>query len=106
MKTPIIVDENGPVYIFETLKDAELYLEPIDVSNNRYVAYDSEGRLLRLRPTEPRVTIESAESIPTHSSELRAALIGYLGYFGVDKDWLAQASLKEMVEKSVDYKTK
>jgi competence transcription factor ComK len=53
MKPPIIVDEKGPVYIFETLRDAELYLEPIDVKNNRYVAYDSESRWLRLRATEP-----------------------------------------------------
>ncbi len=106
MKPPIIVDEDGPVYIFEALRDAELYLEPIDVKNSRYVAYDSEGRLLRLLPTEPRITIETAEAVPTHTSELREALIGYLGYVGVTQEWLATASLQELVKKGLDYKTK
>jgi YD repeat-containing protein len=44
-------------------------------SANRYVAYDSEGRLLRLVATEPRITIESAEATPTHSAHVRDALI-------------------------------
>lgn len=106
MKPPIIVDETGDVAIFESVRAAELYLEPIDVKDDRYVAYDSEGRLLRLVPTEPRITIESAEAIPTHSADVRKALIGVLDYFGTDREWLARASLQELAEKGLEYKTK
>ena len=61
MKPPIIVYENGDVSVFASVEDAEISLEPPDVESNRYVAYDSEGRLLRLIPTSPRIKIKSAE---------------------------------------------
>ena len=48
MRNPIIVDEKGNIDLFKTKQDAEEYLEPIDVHNQEYIAYDSQGMLLRL----------------------------------------------------------
>lgn len=48
MKSPIIVVENGDVAIFESAVKAELGLEPVDVKNGEYVAYDGDGRQLCL----------------------------------------------------------
>ena len=46
IKPPIIVDESGDTDVFETIEYAERYLEPIDVEEERFVAFDSTGRLL------------------------------------------------------------
>ena len=57
MKAPIILNENGDVSLFATLEDAARYMEPIDVRNNEYVAYDSEGYRLKLVPAAKNVMI-------------------------------------------------
>jgi hypothetical protein len=106
MKTPIFINERGDVSVFESVEDAEHYIEPIDVANNEYVGYDSEGRLLQLTVTDAnRVNIRSAESVPRHAAELRKALTWFLSYVGVSENWLSNASLQELVEKMLEYKT-
>ncbi|MGH9943949.1 MAG: hypothetical protein ACRD9R_16515 [Pyrinomonadaceae bacterium] len=104
MKPPIIVYENGDVSIFASVEDVKIDLEPIDVENNIYVAYDSEGRLLSLAPTSPRITIQSAEQEPSHADELHAILFEFLLYVGLPAEWLRQASLQELVERAMEYK--
>jgi hypothetical protein len=106
MKPPIFVDENGDTAVFLKVEDAEVYLEPIDVENEEYVAYDSEGTLLELLPTKPRITIRSTSPPRMCVPELRQALCGMLSYSGVSEDWLKDASLEEIVEKAKDFSTK
>lgn len=48
MIPPIIIDEHGDLEFFRSAADAERYLEPIDVENEEYAAYDSVGRRLTL----------------------------------------------------------
>lgn len=105
MKPPIVVYEPGDASIFQSVGSAEAYLEPIDVKNNEYVAYDSEGRLLRLSATNFRVTIESAEVEATHILELRRILCDFLAHKGVHQEWLQRASLQELVTKALEYKS-
>ncbi len=104
IKPPIIVDAHGDPIILGSVEDAEAHLEAIDVENDEYVAYDSEGRILRLIPTSPRITIESAEQEPQHAEELRAVLVSLLTYTGESADWLKQASLQELVDRALEYK--
>ena len=52
IKHPIFLDNFGDVLVFESVRDATRYIEPIDVTNNEYVGYDSEGRLLNLTVTD------------------------------------------------------
>ncbi|MBF0435864.1 MAG: hypothetical protein HQL77_10900 [Magnetococcales bacterium] len=49
MKYPIIVSENGSLILFKTVQDAENYLEPIDIINQEYEIFDSDGKILRQR---------------------------------------------------------
>ena len=106
--------------IFTTAAQAEEYLEPVDVRNNEYVAYDSAGRLLRLTveekkvmlysmiPISPgeRVVIGPAEAAAAHTGELRDLLTGFLAACGEDPDWLAQVSLDVLVHRGLEkYKT-
>jgi hypothetical protein len=105
MKPPIIVDEHGGVEIYKTIEEAAMDLEAVDVENNEYVAYDSEGRLLRLIPTSVHaVTIESAEQEPSHTDELHAVLFKFLMDNGERASWLKEASLQELVTKALEYK--
>jgi hypothetical protein len=46
MKTPISINENGDVSIFETVEEAEAYMEPMDVERGEYTVLDADGRQL------------------------------------------------------------
>jgi hypothetical protein len=120
MKPPIFVYEPRDLDVFDSVEAAEQYLEPIDVQHNRFVAYDSESRLLALsvmtKPTRPNifdillyrpsviehVVIKEAESEPSHQDQLRQILAAYLSIFGENSDWLEGASLEELVDKSFE----
>ena len=101
---PIIVSERGDPDIFEFVADAERYLEPYDI--DILVAYDSEGRLLRLLPTEPRITIESTELTPSHAQALRMVLLKFLKNVRHEDSALQSKSTVELIAISLQYKTK
>lgn len=127
MKAPIFIDGDGGLLIFNTVEDAVNYIEPTDVENYEYnAAYDSEGRLLNLRleesfvsrrrrsflgglieitPSTPLISIESAESNPTHQEELKNLLIGFLMKTGVQEEILSKCTLEELIDKSMKFKT-
>jgi plasmid stability protein len=107
MKTPIFINESGNVLVFESVEDAERYIEPIDVINEEYVGYDSAGRRLALRVTkENKINIRSAEHEPSHAAELKDVLTRFLALVGVSRDWLSTAPLKELVETMSEYRIK
>jgi hypothetical protein len=106
IEPPVIVDEKGPIYIFESVETAERYLEPIDVEENRYVAFDSVGRLLRIIPTTPVVTIEAAEELSNHAARVRELLIKLLQDCGSTDPKLSNLTLPELVQRSLAFKTR
>lgn len=111
MKPPIIIDENGDLGFFKSITDAERYMEPIDVRNQEYVAYDSEGRRLDLRveeevvtewlglkkTTRGRVRIVQAEERATHTEELKNMLRVFLEKLGAPPDSLHSATLQDLI---------
>jgi len=62
MLAPIVIDENGDVSFYPDIEVAARAIEPIDVRNNEYVAYDSMGYVLQLEPGHQRVTISRRSS--------------------------------------------
>jgi hypothetical protein len=48
MRAPIYVDENGDITSFESVEEAQMYMEPIDVRNGEYVVRDADGRTLKV----------------------------------------------------------
>lgn len=106
MKTPLIISNFGDVLIFDSVSQAESYLEPIDVLNNEYTGYDSLGRLLRISiQSKNRVYIELEEQQPTRMEDLSRVLKEYLIKVGVPTAWIETAQLSELVEKGLEYKT-
>ncbi len=47
MKMPIIVIEGGDITFFRTIHDAENHLEAIDIIDQIYEIFDSDGKVLR-----------------------------------------------------------
>jgi hypothetical protein len=120
VKAPIIVDNHGDLSVYGSLEKAIGDLEPVDVRNGEYIAYDSEGRLLNVvvetsrpwkfsifqGPRDERIGFIPTEDEPTHSDELRTKLIHFLKRVGEDENWALCASLEELVNRSVQrYKT-
>lgn len=108
MKPPLIVQSvRSPedVLVFSSVDGAERYLEPIDVLGEEYIAYDSEGRRLRLTAPNAvdRITIGLAELAPRHSDELRATLIRLLSCSGKEVDDLQQMTLPDLVQRACRY---
>lgn len=115
MRPPIVVNESdkiteaGPLYFFQTVGDAEQYLEPIDVVNEEYFAFDSEGRLLRLTvdDDQARVQISEAGAEPSHEAVLLKLLIDFFLRHGAAEDWCHRATLYDLTQRAIrDYKTR
>lgn len=73
---PIFVIEDRDVGVYESVQEVQLHLEPVFIAEN--VAYDAQGRLLRLETDGRRVTVSLAEHEPTHASELEGAIREFL----------------------------
>jgi hypothetical protein len=104
IKSPIVVTEPGDADVFETVEAAESYVEHYDVGV--LTAYDSEGRLLRLLPTTPRITIEAAEWTPNHIEEAREVLLQFLQAVGESDETLSSRALGELFAIALKYRTR
>jgi hypothetical protein len=92
IKPPIIIDSQGALLVFNSITRAMRELSPLEVREGRYpVAYDSEGRLLRIevrvrerrilglwREVREEVQIIAYEHIPTHELALRELLLRFI----------------------------
>jgi len=78
MRPPIVIDEHGDIDIFPSVEAAARYIEPIDVLNNEFVAYDSLGFLRHLDPTEPVVGISGYLSDDPCPDQLDQALRSFV----------------------------
>ena len=93
LKPPIVIDARGDLLIFASQTAAERELSIEDVRAGAYpVAYDIEGRLLRIevhsrerrilgvfRDVREVVRIVPYEHIATHDQELHALLARFIG---------------------------
>lgn len=119
MKLPIIIDNFGDLLVFNSVEDAQNYIEPIDVQNKEYIAYDSEGRLLDIliiteKPNRfsslvgkgEQIVLQPAESEPRHATELHNKLIHYFTQLGEAPEQLSRATLTDLAQKGVEkYRT-
>jgi hypothetical protein len=83
--SPIVVieRESGEVYLFKSVAHAEGYLEPIDVENGEYDAFESDGAVLILSVVttsgQEHVEIVTHPYAPPVPDTLRDKLKQYLG---------------------------
>jgi len=106
MKLPIILSNFGDVLVFATIARAIQYIEPIDVVNREYVAFDGEGRILEITYSKMGgISIEPGEDTPSHAEDLQAILRAFFRAIGLDEAWITTAQLAELVEKGLAYQT-
>lgn len=114
MKPPIFIENNGDITVFASLQAAENWVEPIDVRNNEYEAFDSEGRRLRLEVQKREgflkvgheyVQVTEVESEPAHAADLRERLQTFLKAVG-EPDVDPAASLSHLVKATSRFATR
>lgn len=109
--TPPIFVLSDELHAFNSMAEAEAWLEPVDVRPDDR-GYDSQGRLLRVvvrgegrsgaiaaEEGDARVVLEPAEAGPGHADELRALLVAWLGRVEPSPD-LAAAGLPDLIERA------
>lgn len=90
---PIIASDSGDIVSFNSIEEAESYLEIYDI--DAYVVYDSQGLLLKLVPKEDpashiitRVSICSSDDMSFHEKGLIDEIISFLKRTRFpQKDW-------------------
>lgn len=96
---PLFFDDSGDVLVLRTVEAAQRYLEAVDVVDQVYSGFDSEGRSLHLGAPRPnRVSITLAEDRPTHADTLRRILLDFLRRTDAEAQRYEQASLQEVVQ--------
>ncbi|MEQ8674409.1 MAG: hypothetical protein RLP44_06825 [Aggregatilineales bacterium] len=105
MIPPIIVCESDDLNIFLSVFDAESYLEFIDVENNEYIAFDSNGLCLDLgvNVETQRVIISQQSPINRRPELLRDKIEKFMRYMKVNPSWIENATLEGLIEKTVEF---
>ena len=101
MKPPIIADNRGDLCVFDTVRWAESYMDPVDVRNGEYVVFDSEGLLLTPRVEDKdrreRIVLKPEETIPTHANDLRTKLLYFLSRTKFGSPGMEELTLAQLI---------
>lgn len=101
MKPPIFIYDSGDLLIFDDIKLAETYIEPIDIEC--YLVYDSLGQNLSLTALGHRVSIQPAIAPVSSPISLQRVFKEFLTTMGFPERTLSQASLEELVARSLSF---
>jgi hypothetical protein len=86
------VDLRGDLNLFETESALLSYVEPIDVENGEYFAFDADGHLLSLSVDGGEVQLKEAEAEPGHADVLAQLMRDSLANLQLPEDWPAASS--------------
>ena len=104
MKEPIIAIEQGIIYAFATKQSAEIGLEPIDIENEEYEIFDSEGLELVAEVSNHWSPIKLKDSNPQSYkvAYVKSLLVDFLERRDYDvEEWSAE-SLGDIVKEIVN----
>lgn len=97
-----VIDDASDISAFENLEHLKGSLEPIDIHNGEYTAYDRDGYLLILAVSsinyDAVYTIARSENLPAKSDQLRTTLAHGLTSFGIFADEIEGMSYDEVIE--------
>lgn len=105
MKEPIIINESkvidrsGDVTFFETVTKAERHLEAIDVENEEYFAFDSQGHLLKLSVVRDGVAITDKTPFENCRNILKKVMIDYLLRTNTPEEELRELSFSDLLQR-------
>src|SRR4051794_1024475 len=111
MKYPIIIlSKGGDVFLYSSEYAVQSDLEVVDVENNEYTAYDSEGCLLDLSIEQEtnfwsstyKIKLNKISDILIHQLELRVEIISFFIWnpeLGKADEVLFSDSLDKLIDK-------
>ncbi len=115
MRPPVVIVESYDISIHPSVEHVEAFLEPVDVRDGIYVAYDCEGHFLDLtvesverqrhflcfKWMERYEHVVLSEHVPTldRSAELRGKLVNCLISEGASEKELQDVPLEELIKK-------
>src|SRR5436305_6547184 len=73
--SPVIVDQEGDVSVYASLRDAVFDMETIDIEHGVYVVADLEGNELVLQMLNNKLKIETRRLEPQVEERLKAHLV-------------------------------
>jgi hypothetical protein len=119
MNPPIVIVESYDISVHPSVEHAEAYLEPVDVLNGIYLAYDCDGYLLDLQVSlhikerhfwfikwvaqYEGITIKEHVPKTDRSVELREKLIYYLMHRGTPENELQGLPLAALIRRMGKY---
>ena len=97
-KPPVIVNEKGDVELYESVEAAEIDVEAIDVENQEYVIYDSQGLVLIPKVMEDGIHVRLFDSEPRdeRTDELVTVLRRKLSQLGEEKTGVPEETVWRM----------
>lgn len=104
MQPPILVFEGWDLHLYDSVSDAELDLEAIDVEEGIYEAYDSQGRKLQVESEGQTVRIVEPGTGQTGVPDLRDLLIEFLTIEGKNPN--PEERLESLIELCSPYRFK
>lgn len=111
MKEPIIINESkvldrsGDITFFKTVTKAERYIEPIDVENGEYFAFDAQGRLLSLSVVGNAVVITDRNPVENCHDILEKIMTEYLSRLDIPVEDFRRLSFSILLQKIEKYCT-
>jgi len=90
MVGPFVLDNRGDIVAFDTIDELLAAVEPVDVEEREFDAFDSQGRAIELgtapggRFGNRQVVVANAEATPQRAGDLRRRLLEYLCRVGVE----------------------
>jgi len=97
MKFPLIIDEHGDVSLYWSLEELKSDIEPIDIENGEYVAYDADGKNLRLDAHSDRIVkVVIDENVPINLNNVTIALKRFIAARTVCSD-IAELSASRLI---------
>jgi hypothetical protein len=100
MQPEIFLYNKGDVLVFSSVAKALDFVEPIDIINNEYEAFDKNGHTLNLKINERGIIelLRSSQHV-ANDERLKKILINVLMFTGLERETLEQQSLEGLVEK-------
>ncbi len=109
MKEPIIINESkvieksGDITFYKTVTEAENALEPVDVKNEEYFAFDSQGHLLQLNIVEDKIVLEDRTPTVQCQRTLEAVMTDYLLRLNIPEQELHDLDFSILLERIEKY---
>ena len=113
IEPPILVLADDGPSVFETVDDAQTYLEPVDVCGGEYRAYDALGRELclstrketrgRLLRSEVTVTQISLHDSEPKAGELLDEISEWIGKYYPERQKEMGGILQQVIQKLVEW---